>query len=105
MSVDNERRTNTEHKVTITVELADGTVISQEQGFNSGNPLFHAEEMTAAETWCLGWVTSMMTARYGDIRVVEAERAAKHMTQDDLRKFSGPGYEAHPGHDHEDCCK
>jgi hypothetical protein len=19
--------------------------------------------------------------------------------------FTGPGYEAHPGHDHEDCCK
>lgn len=73
MSVENERRTNTEHKVTVTVELADGTVISQEQGFNSGNPLFHANEMIGAASWCLKWATKMMAGRYGDIRKIEAE--------------------------------
>lgn len=102
---DNLRKTNTQHKVTVTVELEDGTIISQEQGFNSGNPLFHAKEMTEAETWCLGWVTSMMTARFGDIRVIEAEREAERRAKADLNKFTGPGYSAHPGHDHEDCCK
>jgi len=58
-----------DHKVTITVELADGTVVQRVQGFNGGNPRFHAKEANAAIATAGQSIEDGLGGMYGDIRV------------------------------------
>lgn len=57
-----------EHKVTVRVELADGTIIQEVAGFNSGNPRYHIVEMREAVDQATVNVDAMLVAKYGDIR-------------------------------------
>ena len=50
----------------------------------------------------VGVVVEMMDGRYGDIRVIEAKRAAQAARENLAGRISPPG---HLLHVHEDCCK
>lgn len=55
-----------EHKVTVTVELADGTVVTKVQTFNSGNPRFHSYEFAQWAVVATARVDDALTGIYGD---------------------------------------
>ena len=59
---------NKQHRVTVRVELEDGTVIQQVVGFNGGNPLFHVRETGNAGAAALEMVGQGLEAIYGSVR-------------------------------------
>jgi len=59
---------NGEHKVTVEVELGDGTIIRRVVKFSGGNPSFHAKETDNAASKAIVQVTSALAGMYGDIR-------------------------------------
>ena len=59
---------NGEHKITVEVELGDGTVIRRVVKFSGGNPLFHAKETDNAADKAVHSVLDALAGMYGDIR-------------------------------------
>jgi hypothetical protein len=57
-----------EHTATVTVELANGTSITQVQKFSSGNPRYLAGEAQQATDYAAGKVVTAIRSIYGDIR-------------------------------------
>lgn len=57
-----------EHKVTVTVELANGTTVQDVVRFSSGNPLFHVSETEQAVARAESNVAKALTGIYGDVR-------------------------------------
>lgn len=56
-----------------------------------------AYDMATAQSYAHNIADGLIAAGYG--KLPEPAPAPQPET------FAGPGYEAHPGHDHEDCCK
>ena len=56
---------SSDHVVTVTVSLRDGTVIQKAEGFNGGNPRFHAHESAQAGQKALDGVYNALTGMYG----------------------------------------
>jgi hypothetical protein len=57
-----------EHKITVEVELKDGTVVRHVVKFSGGNPLFHAKETVNAAEEAVKQVAAGIAGMYGDIR-------------------------------------
>ena len=56
-----------QHKVTVRVELEDGTIIQQVVGFNGDHPLFHVRETGKAGMGALEMVGQALEAIYGSV--------------------------------------
>jgi hypothetical protein len=59
---------NGNHKVTVSVELTDGTVMQKVETFSSGNPRYHAKEFAFAAGKASFFVETVISGMYGDIR-------------------------------------
>ena len=60
--------TNGQHRISVEVELEDGTVIRRVVKFSGGNPLFHAKETANAADKATNSVLDALAGMYGDIR-------------------------------------
>lgn len=66
----------------------------------------HANTKAAMDA--LSLYLGLLSQGYDQTPKTREEQAAFARSWDakvEAGRFTGPGYEAHPGHDHEDCCK
>lgn len=119
------------HEFTGKVQRADGITIVATLTVPAGHPMtspeptrpWHGKDRTNANFLELGEL-AMMIAQQGYATIERNERHREEWGRRDYwadllnvtpptpeleapapAPFTGPGYAAHPGHDHEDCCK